>query len=238
MIRENQADYYKAIEHSTEKNDSGIFAEFMLQTILDAIKKQFAELKQKKEAAAQKVTDAQLAIRKTEGQIEDLKKRKKEFQDKTALIRSNEEYKAALTQMALCDKSVSDLEGALVEYMDKLEEATKEQKDVVRIIEDAKVVGAAELETIERERQENKKDIEALNAQRQALVGDVPTDIMARYDRLRTAPTNNKLRPVFVPIVKDVCGRCKVKQTPQTVISVRKGLTSFCSSCGAIFYEG
>ena len=39
MIRENQADYYKAIEQSTEKNDSGIFAEFMLQTILDAIKK-------------------------------------------------------------------------------------------------------------------------------------------------------------------------------------------------------
>ena len=39
MIRENQADYYKAIERSTDENDSGIFAEFMLQTILDAIKK-------------------------------------------------------------------------------------------------------------------------------------------------------------------------------------------------------
>jgi len=38
MIRENQADYYKAIERSTDENDSGIFAEFMLQTILDAIK--------------------------------------------------------------------------------------------------------------------------------------------------------------------------------------------------------
>ncbi|MBO7126032.1 Fic family protein [bacterium] len=39
MIRENQADYYKAIERSTDENDSGIFAEFMLQTILDTIKK-------------------------------------------------------------------------------------------------------------------------------------------------------------------------------------------------------
>ena len=39
MIRENQADYYKAIERTTDENDSGIFAEFMLQTILDAIKK-------------------------------------------------------------------------------------------------------------------------------------------------------------------------------------------------------
>ncbi len=39
MIRENQADYYKAIERSTDENNSGIFAEFMLQTILDAIKK-------------------------------------------------------------------------------------------------------------------------------------------------------------------------------------------------------
>ena len=206
-------------------------------TRLEDIKRRFAELKQEKEASEKLVMDTQVAIRRTEGQISDLKKRKKEFQDKTALIRNNEEYKAALTQMALCDKSVSDLEVELLQHMDKLEEAKKAQADLAEVIADAKVMGAAELDTIERERQECKKGIDELTAQRQALTGDVPTDIMTRYDRLRNAPTNNKLRPVFVPVVKDFCGRCKVKQTPQTVINVRKGITSFCSSCGAILYE-
>lgn len=38
MIWENQAAYYKAIENSTEKSDSGIFVEFMLDVILNALK--------------------------------------------------------------------------------------------------------------------------------------------------------------------------------------------------------
>ena len=34
MIWENQAEYYKAIEKSTDKSDSGIFVDFMLEVIL------------------------------------------------------------------------------------------------------------------------------------------------------------------------------------------------------------
>ncbi|MBP5450976.1 MAG: Fic family protein [Treponema sp.] len=37
MIWENQAEYYKVIEKSTDSSDSGIFIEFMLQMISDAI---------------------------------------------------------------------------------------------------------------------------------------------------------------------------------------------------------
>lgn len=38
MIWENQSAYYKAIQYSTDANDSGIFVDFMLGIILDAIK--------------------------------------------------------------------------------------------------------------------------------------------------------------------------------------------------------
>nr|MBP3282239.1 MarR family transcriptional regulator [Treponema sp.] len=38
MIWENQSAYYKAIQDSTDANDSGIFVDFMLGIILDAIK--------------------------------------------------------------------------------------------------------------------------------------------------------------------------------------------------------
>ena len=37
MIWENQAEYYKVIEKATDSCDSGIFVEFMLQVIYDAI---------------------------------------------------------------------------------------------------------------------------------------------------------------------------------------------------------
>lgn len=38
MIWENQSAYYKAIQDSTDANDSGIFVDFMLGIILDALK--------------------------------------------------------------------------------------------------------------------------------------------------------------------------------------------------------
>ena len=38
MIWKNQAEYYKAIEKSTDEADSGIFVEFMLEIILEAVK--------------------------------------------------------------------------------------------------------------------------------------------------------------------------------------------------------
>lgn len=37
MIWENQAAYYRAIEDSTERNDSGIFVDFILESIFKAI---------------------------------------------------------------------------------------------------------------------------------------------------------------------------------------------------------
>ena len=43
MIWENQAEYYKAIEKSTEGSDSGIFVEFMLGLILDSLKLHIAD---------------------------------------------------------------------------------------------------------------------------------------------------------------------------------------------------
>lgn len=38
MIWEHQSEYYKAIQDSTENNDSGTFIEFMLTVILEAIR--------------------------------------------------------------------------------------------------------------------------------------------------------------------------------------------------------
>ena len=60
MIWENQAAYYKAIEDSTEKSDSGIFVDFMLEVILDALKarKVTAKVTQKVTANQQKILDA------------------------------------------------------------------------------------------------------------------------------------------------------------------------------------
>ena len=53
MIWEHQAEYYKAIEQSTDATDSGIFVAFMLEVILESIKKHSSDAPVK---VTQKVT--------------------------------------------------------------------------------------------------------------------------------------------------------------------------------------
>ena len=44
MIWENQSEYYKAIQKSTDSNDSGLFVEFMLSIILKVTSTTFKKM--------------------------------------------------------------------------------------------------------------------------------------------------------------------------------------------------
>ncbi len=204
---------------------------------IDAIKQRFAALKEKLEAAQKDVQDAQLAIKRTEGEITDLGARKKDFQTKSSLIRNNDEYKAALIQMELCDKTVSDLEVKLIELMDAREAAEKALEQINSVIADAKVEANAELDEMGKTRCECQENIARNQASRAELAAGMPADVMSRYERLRNAPNNRSDQPVYVSISGGNCGKCKMKLTAQTVADVRKGSLAFCTFCGAILHE-
>lgn len=187
--------------------------------------------------AKKHLQDIELSIRKIEGEILAVKEQKRNFQSKTALIKNNDEYRAALIQIEMCDKTVSEYEDKQLEAMQKQEEAQQVLKEKTETLNEAKHRAEGICDDLEMSRRNCETQIADLTGKRVALAAAVAPEILSKYDRLRLARNNVKTRPCFVPVTDDICGRCRVTVTPQIASSVSKGVLEQCGSCGALLYH-
>ena len=89
MIWENQAGYYKAIEQSTDDADSGVFVEFMLKMICNAIKQHGAADKTTSDVGANVGVNVGVNVSTNEIKIIDFIRENPEISAKTAAVRLN-----------------------------------------------------------------------------------------------------------------------------------------------------
>ncbi len=89
MIWENQAGYYKAIEQSTDDADSGVFVEFMLKMIANAIKRHRFADRTTSDVGANVGANVGVNVSASEIKILDFIKENPEISAKTAALRLN-----------------------------------------------------------------------------------------------------------------------------------------------------
>lgn len=181
--------------------------------------------------------DASLAIRNIEKEADAIREQKRSFQSKTAMIKNNDDYKAALIQIEMCEHAISDLEDKQLEAMEQLDIVQQRLKEKTDSLTEAKHRAEGVCEDLEIRRKNCTEQIKILTAKRPALAAAVDKDILSKYERLRAARNNVRTRPCFVPIIDGACGRCRMKVTDQAVSDTRKGLVVHCGSCSAILYN-
>lgn len=197
--------------------------------------KQYAAETAALHAAKAAFHDAELAARKYDGEINALLTKKRDFQSKSAMIKNNDEYRAALLQIELCDHAVAALEEKQLEAMmalDGLKETVAlRDKDLQNgkkradgIMEDLKTLSA-----------NCRAHIAELQAQRPELAKPIEEPLLERYTRLRSG-RGNPTTPCFVPVVAENCGRCHMKITAQLQNDARNGKLTFCPSCSAMLF--
>ena len=79
------------------------------------------------------------------------------------------------------------------------------------------------------------REVENLSAERQAITGDLPADVLANYESLRT-----QRRGLAVAVVKDkACSACGTTLTPMQVQNlVISADLAYCPTCTRILYSG
>lgn len=179
---------------------------------------------------------AELEVRNAEKTVAALNEQKKSFQSKTALIKNNDEYRAALIQIEMCDKQISEAETAVLIGMEKLEEqrAVVAQK-AAKLAESKKNVEkvCADLAVEERD---CRAKIAEISAQRAPLAALVDDELLSKYKRLRSAKRQKPTQPVVVSVKNGCCGKCHLAVTSQMLTDTKKGQVVICGSCGAILY--
>ena len=188
------------------------------------------------ETAKKNVQDAELEIRAAEKNIAAINEQKRNFQSKTAIIKSNDEYRAALIQIEMCDKQISEAETSMLTVMDKIDAL----KAILKEKSDSLVAAKKHAEDVckkyKDEEAECKAKIAELQAQRPELAAKVDEEILSKYERLRTAKRHKPTQPVVVPVNDGCCGRCRIAVTTQLLNNTHKGQVVFCGSCGAMLY--
>ena len=194
--------------------------------------------------AKDKVRDAEKSIKSVELDIESVRTKMRDFQSKSAMIKSNEEYRAALTQVEACKQQIRLLEDRELVAMEQLEAARREvQAEEKRLAEEKATLAAgnADLDT----REKNcKQELGNMLQQRPALTEGIPDNVLRRYDRLRVSRKSDRDQRAFVPIREKeddgqrltACGGCHMKVTAQVRVNVMKAQVECCALCGRLLY--
>jgi len=180
-------------------------------------------------------------LKHLEIEVDTLLQKKRSFLAKSAMIKNNEEYRAALHQVEQVNHQISQLEDQELELMEAIEGAratlNQANKKLVASKQRTKEM-QLDLDT----RLANcQKQVARLQEERQpalAEVAGIAKAMVTRYERLRArGEVSFADRRNFVPVRDEVCDRCRMNVTAQTRMNVRKALLVTCENCGAMLYQ-
>jgi predicted nucleic acid-binding Zn-ribbon protein len=156
------------------------------------------------------------------------------------MIKSNEEYRAALHQVEQCDKHIADIEDRELAVMGRLEAARATVAAAAKRLEATKQRAKEMSADLDTRLGNSKAQIAKLEAERLPTLVGIDPGTIRRYERLRASPAriNHPDHRALVPVRDGVCcDRCRMNLTAQTRMNTRKGMPVPCENCGTMLYH-
>ena len=147
--------------------------------------------------------------------------------------KKNDEYRALAHEIEMARDAIVKLEDQQLELMEQADTAQKRLASAAKIAEEAKRLADKQLTDLG-ERDENlKKELAALEADRDQLATAVDESVLPRYERLRKSKGDN----VVVGVAHGVCGGCHMKLQRQVIVTCQGNQEVVtCPNCGRILY--
>lgn len=198
-------------------------------------KNSFVEnLKGELEAAKKHLTQFQLDKKNRELELESKEQQIKKHNTELNSIKSNDAYRALLSEIEGCKKVKSGLENDILELMDMMEKEAVAIKENDKAVKEKENGFKAEIKTLESELSSVKADIQKFESERAGFAKNIPDDILSRYEYIRESRDGIAV----VPMDGNNCGGCHIVLRPALINEVRKGQdVVVCDSCSRIIYE-
>lgn len=204
----------------------------------DQAREEFREKAQGVARQAEELRSREGTLSSLEASCAKLREERQQFHVKTALIRKNDEYQAALETLARYDRQIAENEESQLSALAAVEESREGQRNLRKALTSAEAQLADLRDRLKLQEGALQHRIEKLLSGRQALERLVDPAALQAYERLRTGPRENPLRPWAVKIEGGACGRCHRVLPPQKSQDVRRGRTlQCCDSCGALLCD-
>jgi len=172
-----------------------------------------------------RIQEHEKALKTLEIEAESVEEHMRSFQSKTVMIKDNDEYRAALTQIQEYQQQISSLEDKELAVMEEIETARSEQANRQKELKAAQARVDEMLTDLDTRVTNSTAEVERVSTEREEVKKTLDADIVGRYERLMKAPSRGRSdRRVFVPVRDNVCDRCHMNVTAQVRNDARKGM--------------
>lgn len=149
-------------------------------------------------------------------------------------VKTNEQFKALQTEIGFAKQAVSEVETQILELMDAIESAKKEQKAAEAAFANEAKGFETEIAGHEKRLAEIKAKFDADKAARDQEAQPIPAQAMKVYDHVRSRGKKDAI----VPIDNGICSACRITLAPQMLVEATKLKNLVCcESCQRIIYR-
>src|SRR5580693_325816 len=196
------------------------------------IEHKLADTKAQLEKAQAAVKADEASRRKYDTAISDLRGKISKYRDQSLDVKTNDQYKALLHEIAFAEQAIRLNEERILEVMVNVDARDKEVKAAEAELKAETAEIEKEKEDARRVTAEDQAKLAEWNAKRDSLRQGVSEDVLRQYERVA------KFRGTGLAEVRDQkCMGCQVMLRPQTYNEVRNGeKVMICESCSRVYY--
>jgi uncharacterized protein len=196
------------------------------------IEQKLARTKAQLDKAQAAVKGDEAARRKYDTNINELRTKISKYRDQSLGVKTNEQYRALLTEIQFAETEILVNEDKILELMVNADTRDKEVKAVQAELKAETAEIEKEKEQARQRTAEDEKLLSDWRGKREQLRSGVREDLLRHYERV------SKFRGSGIAEVRDQkCVGCQVILRPQTYNEVRSGKeTVVCDSCQRILY--
>ena len=210
-----------------------------LQDEVAELPKRVAAIEQKLAGTKAQLDQAQAAVKADEGarrkydsNIKELREKISKYRDQSLAVKTNEQYRALMTEIQFAEKEITANEDKILELMVIADARDKEVKAAQAELKEQTAEIEREKEQARRRTVEDEKLLTEAKGKRDQLRGGIREDLLRQYERV------SKFRGSGIGEVRDhKCMGCQVILRPQTYNDVLSGKDVVsCDSCQRILY--
>jgi predicted nucleic acid-binding Zn-ribbon protein len=197
-------------------------------------------LDERVEAVRQRLTQAQEHLARNQNARRSVEKevavhqgRLSKYRDQLMAVKTNAEYQAMQKEIGHAQTEVKRLEDSILELMLEADELGAAVKGAERALAGEQKATEAERKALGAELDELKKSLERVAADRAALLGELPPQLVATFELVA-----RRRHGIAVAEARDgICTICHVRLRPQVFNTIRRNEDIVqCESCQRILY--
>ena len=158
----------------------------------------------------------------------------KKSEAKLSSVKTNKEYQAFLKEIDDIKEKNSKLEDDMIDFLDRIEAAENTLNTKMAEYSELQTRLNDEKETIQKETEEGKRQLEDLDAQLKTVAAGIDAALLATYNKVK-ALQNNAIG--IVAVTDAVCQGCNMNIPPQMYNELQRGDSlKKCPICDRIIY--